>query len=186
MSINAGQLNQLVRIMELTESDTGWAWTERRKAWARAEQSDRTNIFSSVGIGARTVIFTIRKQSIDLHCAIVWNGQHCFLTAVEPTEDKLHLIVTAAVVTVASCVADADKTPRGAAFPAALTEKYIRHEQREPYAMNVICYVLVTPKAVSLTPGSLVDVDGTAYQVLAAHILDPYKNEYEIMRKADL
>ncbi|MPN39829.1 hypothetical protein SDC9_187363 [bioreactor metagenome] len=130
-------------------------------------------------------MFTIRRQSVDLGCAIVWGAQHCFLTSIVPTEDKIHLVVTAAMVNIVSCVADAQATPQGKAFPAALTEKYIRHEQPEPYSMNTVCYVLVAPKAVSLAPGSLVDVDGTPYEVLCAHTLDTWKNEFEIMRKAD-
>jgi len=186
MGINAGKLNQMIRVMELTKSADGWEWTERRKAWASVETSDKSNIFSSVGIGARTVTFTIRRQSIDLHCAIQWNGKHGFLTGIEPTQDRLHYVVTAAMVNVVSCVAEPDHAPQGATFPAALTEKYIRHEQLDPMAVNSICYVLVTPKPVDLDPGSLVDISGTPYHVLTAHTLDENKNEYEIMRTVDL
>lgn len=50
-------------------------------------------------------------------------------------------------------------------FPAVLTEKYLKHEQLEPYAINLITYVLVTPPSVELKRGGLVQVDGTAYEV---------------------
>lgn len=182
MAMNAGKLDQLVRILELGAVEGGFAWAERRKAWAHAELTDRTNIFSSVGLGARTAVFTIRRQSVDLSCAILWGEQHCFLTAITPTPDKVHLTVTAAMVTLADCVADADRETAGPAFPAALTEKYVRHERLEPMDEATVCYVLVTPKAVTLAVGSLVTVNGTAYHVLAAHELDPYKNEYEAER----
>ena len=55
-----------------------------------------------------------------------------------------------------------------------------------PYSTNIITYVLVTPKAVTLQRGSVVSVNGTDYAVLLAHVLDPYKNEYEICRTEDL
>lgn len=60
-----------------------------------------------------------------------------------------------------------------------------RHEQLEPMARNTICYVLVTPKAIALTSGSLVEIAETPYEVLLAHDLDPYKNEYEIKRTGE-
>ena len=55
-----------------------------------------------------------------------------------------------------------------------------------PYSTNAITYVLVTPKAIQLQRGGLVGVDGTNYEVQLAHVLDPWKNEYEIMRREDL
>lgn len=187
MGINAGKLSQLISVMELKSSESGWSWSERRKAWAAIEQSESRRIFSSVGAAATsTVVFTIRRQELSMHDSIEWQGQHYFITSIIPTNDRAHLIVTSAPVVVVSCVADANKIPKGKTFPAALTEKYVRHEQLEPMSINAICYVLVTPKAVVLQPGSLVDIAGTPYVVLAAHQLDPYKNEYEVMRKADL
>ena len=67
-----------------------------------------------------------------------------------------------------------------------LTEKHLKWEQPEPYSINRITYVLVTPKAIRLQRGGLVGVDGTNYEVQLAHVLDPWKNEYEIMRREDL
>lgn len=186
MSINAGKLDQKIRVMEISETETGWAWTERRKAWAKAETPDKRNVYSSLGMAAQTAVFTIRRQSIDPGCAIVWQGLQCFITSVVPTEDKLHYVVTTALVNEVACTADAQKTPKGKTFPAALAEKYVRHEQLEPMAVSTVCYVLVTPKAVTLSPGSLVDVGEVPYQVLTAHELEPWRSEYVIVRKADL
>ena len=67
-----------------------------------------------------------------------------------------------------------------------MTEKYLGHEQREPYAANVLRHVLVTPKAIALTPGQLVEVDGTPWPVTLAHTLDLWHNEYELEREVDL
>lgn len=202
MVINAGALNQKVHIMELSQTETGWDWTERRKAWAKAELTGKSNIFSSVGLGARTVVFTIRRQSIDLNCSIVWNGQHCFLTSIVPTEDRVHLVVTAAMVSLVSCTARMFASTLGVgnrpvrtesgsiSFQTAITEKYVGHSMGDTHAESSVTYVLVTPKAVVLSPGDQVTLeDGPApgtYPVTCCHMVDEFKNEYEIARKADV
>ena len=74
----------------------------------------------------------------------------------------------------------------GIRFPGILTEKYMKWEQPEPYSVNRLAYVLVTPKPIQLQRGGLVGVSGINYEVQLAHTLDPYKNEYEIVRTEDL
>ena len=189
MAINAGQLRERLEVLELTRSEEDgvetWSWETVRRTWAKADLSDKTCLFSSVGIGARRVVFTLRRQDLTLHQAFRWKGRHCFLTSIVP--DGLdHLTVTAALVELCSCVGNANKTPRGPAFPAVLTEKYLKHEQETPMAVNTLTYVLVTPKAAALEPGSLAEVDGVPYEVQVAHTLDRWKNEYEIVRVVDL
>ena len=46
--------------------------------------------------------------------------------------------------------------------------------------------MLVTPKAVRLTPGPLVEVDGVEWPIITPYELDPHKNEYELRRTVDL
>ena len=87
---------------------------------------------------------------------------------------------TTAVVTPVECRADVHKTAPGMAFQGILTEKYLRYEQEKPMATNTLTYVLVTPKAVELTRGGLVEVAGEPHVVQVAHTLDPAKNEYEL------
>ncbi len=67
-----------------------------------------------------------------------------------------------------------------------MTEEYVRHQQQEPMATNEHRRVLVTPKAVRLRPGPLVEVDGVEWPVMAAYELDPHKNEYILEREVDL
>ena len=75
-------------------------------------------------------------------------------------------------------------------FPGILTEKYVRYAPEETYAKTETAYVLVTPKLISLSPGDLVTVrEGAAegvYNVQVCHVLDPFKNEYEIVRRQDV
>ena len=180
----AGDLKDLVQILDFQETEPGrWAWVPGRKAWAQVTQTAKTNLFSKVGVGARDADLVLRKQSLTLHQALSWNGQHLFLTAVTD-RGRMHLDVQAALVDLVEC--QADPAEDGSYFPAVLTEKYIRHEQLEPLAVNTTSFVLVTPKAIDLEEGRLVDVAGVPYEVQMAHRLDRYKNEFEIVRKADL
>lgn len=182
-------------MLELREAPGGWRWEETRKTWAGVEESGTRNLFSAIGLGARSVELLVRRQALTLHNALCWRGQHLFLTEINTLGGWLE--IKAAAVQVTRCVAGPGHPAQGKQFPGVVTEKYIRHEQGEPYATNAVCYVLVTPKAVELTPGYLVQTalpavpplppDGLEeFHVLTAHTLDEYKNEYEIARTRDL
>ena len=187
--ISAGDLNERVQAREFTydAAADAWTWTTVWGAWVKAEQSDRSSLFSSVGIGARSVIFKMRKASrINLGLSFLWRGQFCFLTSVADTEQPGIVEAKAALCSTVNCWKDWDKTHTGTQFPAVLTEKYVGHEQLDPHAINVTTFVLVTPKAIELAAGSLVKAVDVPYKVLTPHTLDQWKNEYEIMRRADL
>lgn len=182
----AGRLDQPLEVLELRETASGvWEWITLRRAWAQVEQTAKTNLFSKVGVGARDAAIVIRRQSLTLHNALRWRGQHLFLTSITH-RDRNHLDVGAALVELTECRGDADEGETGIRFPGVLTEKYAKWDQPEPYSINQLTYVLVTPKGIALQRGGLVAVAGTNYEVQVAHILDPYKNEYEIVRTEDL
>lgn len=185
-SVGVGRLNERVDVLELqnvSESDTpaAWAWAPVRRTWAEAELMSRPNVYSVHGIGAAGVSFTLRRQPLTLDGALRWREQHCLITAIRPL-GRLYLTVEAALVVLSQC-----RDPKtGETFPAVITEKYVRHEQLEPMAVNTYQRVLVTPKAVRLTPGPLVEVDGVNWPIITAYELDPHKNEYAIERTVDL
>lgn len=200
--IGAGRLDQPLDVLELRETAEGvWEWVALRRAWAQVEQTAKTNLFSKVGVGARDAAIVIRRQSLSLHQALRWKGQHLFLTSVTE-RDRNHLDAQAALVTVAACSARRYTTGMGQGnrpvkqelpsqtFPGVLTEKYVRYEQEDTYAKARRCLVLVTPKAVTLKEGDLVTVkEGPAaavYNVQACHVLDEFKNEYEILFSRDV
>lgn len=183
MHYNASSLRERVQVLACRHTEAvGWSWELEGKAWAQVEVSGKRNLFSSVGLGAKSAALVLRDRPLTLHNAILWRGQHLLLTGIE-VKKQGWLDVTAAQVEITQCRAE---PPTGEAFPGVLTEKHITHQQLEPMATNAICYVLVTPKAVVLRPGKLVEVAGTVYHILLRHELDPYKNEYEIMRTVDL
>lgn len=180
--IDAGKLDERVLVLALQEtSEHVWRWVEIRKTWASVELSTRRNNWSAHGIGTTGVTLTVRRQDITLAHALQWRGQHCFITSVLPF-GRNHLKVEAALVAVSECE---DKVA-GIKFPASMTEKYLGHEEREPYDANVLRHVLVTPKVIQLKPGRLVEVDGTPWPIRVAHTLDPWHNEYELEREVDL
>ncbi len=158
-----------------------WEWEPIRRTWAQAELATRPNVYSVHGLGAAGVSFTLRRQPLDLDSALRWRGQHCLITAIRPL-GRMYLTVDAALVVLSQC-----RNPRtGEAFPAVMTEEYVRHQQLEPMAVNSRRRVLVAPKAVRLTPGPLVEVDGTPWPIVTAYELDPHKNEYMLERTVDL
>lgn len=138
-------------------------------------------IFSKVGIGARSVELVLRRRALTLYQAMRWRGQHLFLSEITEPE-RGWLSVKAAAVVPVMCKGRED----GKTFPGVLTEKYLRHEQLEPMAAVTSVYVLVTPKVIELKRGGMVAIGGEAYQVLVCHALDTFKNEYEIKNVKEL
>lgn len=184
--IGAGKLDQPLEVLELQETSPGvWAWTTVRRAWAQVEQTTKTNLFSKVGVGARDAAVVLRRQPLTLRQALRWKGRHLFLTAITD-RDRGHLDVAAALVNPVDCRTEGEEGVSGLQFPGILTEKYLKWEQPEPYSVNQLTYVLVTPKVIDLRRGGLVWVAGAHYEVQVAHTLDEYKNEYEIFRTEDL
>ena len=183
-----GRLDERVEVLELRDLRAGagaeapaWEWETVRRTWASFELSTRPNVSSVHGLGAAGVSFTMRRQGLTLDSALRWRGQHCLITAIRPL-GRLYLTVEAALVVPSRC-----RNPRtGESFPAVMTEEYVRHQQLEPMAVNEHRRALVTPKAVRLAAGPLVEVDGVEWPVLTAYELDPHRNEYILGREVDL
>lgn len=178
---DAGRLDQRVAILTLRQEEKAYSWECSRLSWASAELSLRTNVYSVHGIGAKGVTFIMRRQPLTPENALLWRGQHCFISGIRPI-GRLHLEVEAALTATSQC----EDKYSGSSFPAIMTEKYLGHQQLEPQAVNILRRVLVTPKVIELEPGRLVEVDGTAWPIMTAHLLDPAKNEYELERTVDL
>ena len=177
----SSRLKEKVQILTLEKSESAesYAWKPAASRWSAVEFDTGQNLFSRVGIGARGVHVELRMQPLTLHQALCWRGKHLFLTAIR-SHDNEYLDIDAALVTVEVCQSD------GGRFPGVLTEKYLSHAQEWPMSVNELRLVLVVPKAITLTPGHLVRVRGSEWEVLVPHELDEHKNEYEIGRTVDL
>lgn len=206
--IDAGELSERLELLELRETESGtWEWVGIGRLWAQVEVDggnnlfSSKNLFSSVGIGARNAKLVLRTRPLTLHQALRWKEQHLFLTGITKL-DRMHLSVQAALVEPVGCLATRTEDTVGEAgrptpaetmrltFPGVLTEKYARYEREETHAEGETGYVLVTPKAITLKAGDLVTVrEGPGkdvYHVTVCHVLDPYKNEYEIACRGDV
>ena len=199
--MNAGELRDKIEIMELYEAVEGvWDWRVKNTVYAKAEHQTSRSIFSRNGISAQSIKFTIREYpELTLHNAVNFatdNGKHCFVSDIN-RDMRSHYVLTAALVEPVRCVIERVKIVKGELnrpkkeqlptleFPGMLTEKYTRQEQREPMSYSEVRYVLVTPKVITIEVGQLVRIGGEAYEIVIPHTLDLYKNEYEILRKAD-
>lgn len=189
--MQAGTFDSPAVILQLSQKGDTCEWQEVGRIWTKAEPQSKTNLFSKVGLGQKSIKFTMRKRPLTLHDAILWQGKHCFLTDIKEI-DRMYLEVTAALIDPVSCTAcHTDQTlndlnrpefqdTRIAAFPGFLTEKYLGFEQKEIHAETQTTYVLVTPKAIVLQSSDLVQIGDDFYTVKIVHTLDEYKNEYEI------
>ena len=200
--IGAGKLDQHLEVLELRETSTGvWEWVAVRRAWAQVEQTDKTNLFSKVGVGARDAAIVLRTQPLTLHNALRWKGQHLFLADITK-RDRNHLYAGAALVSVVRCIGQGHTITVGAGnrpvktetppvtFPGVLTEKYVKYEKEDTFAKSRRGLVLVTAKPIRLREGDLVTVQAgpaaAVYNVQACHVLDEYKNEYEVEFSRDV
>lgn len=180
LGVDAGELRERLEVLAFQETTPGvWSWEPVRRTWGKVTVDGKSNLFSAVGIGARNASLVVRKQELSLRYGMRWRGQHLFLTQITEL-DRTHLSLSAALVELADSEMD------GVTFPGVLTEKYNKWSQTEPYSVNQITYVLVTPPEIRLDLGGIVRVNGLKYEVQVAHTLDPSKIEYEIVRTEDL
>ncbi len=169
---------QVQSLLYYPEADA-FAWEVKRNTWAKAEQDTRKNLFSSAGIGARGVTFTLRRNpELTIVNSFLWRGQFCFLTSIVDGDPGFQ-VVRAALCDPVDCIKDADMETQGCHFPGILTE------QLDPHAEVTGDLVLVTPKVVSLKPDSWVLIGDRHFLARIPHELDRYKNEYEIRRTED-
>lgn len=195
--MQAGELREPTAVLELQNADTVYSWGQVRKTWAKAEPQAQKALFSQIGVGAKSVKFTVRKQDITLNSAFSWHGKHCFLTDINEI-DRLYYEIQAALVEPKICAVTRlvttkdslnrpERTPQVIlTFPGCVTEKYMGFTRLNPQNQEDAQYVLVAPKAIYLQPADLVKIGDITYNVQITHETDEFKNEYEIAVKRDI
>lgn len=196
--MQAGELREPVAVLELQNTDAAYNWTEKRSTWAKAEPQAQKALFSQIGVGAKSVKFTVRKQDITLNNAFSWHGKHCFLTDINEI-DRMYYEITAALVEPKTCIVTRPATIKDSlnrpvktppqvilTFPGCVTEKYMGFTRLNPQNQEDAQYVLVAPKAIYLQPADLVKIGDITYNVQITHETDEFKNEYEIAVKRDI
>ena len=196
-------LNQKIQVLTLVQDEENgdFTWSSGRKHWASVDLNTKNNLFSSIGIGARGAVLTIRPDSkLTLHQALEWDGQFLFLTSIILSQERDRQTIQAALCNPVTLTADPqDRTGRDElnrpkvvkqasfSFPGILTELYHGNAADEIYRTDTLQRVMVTPKAVVLRAGDLVHPENEApYTVRQVLDLDPWKNEYVIERQEDI
>ena len=201
MLINPGEMKDKITILSLSSTSAGshtdFAWNTSIYVWSKAESLEKRNFFSSVGMGVKSIKFSMRKCNLSLHNALLWGVRHCFTTNIVEI-DRKYFEVTAALIEPKQCSVTRTKVIKNhlnrpvpcpdstITFPGYLVEKYLGFRQEAPQAVNEITYVLVTPKPITLKVGDLVTIGEDTYNVQVIHSLDEFKNEYEIFLKKDV
>ena len=194
--MNPGELNERVQILTLKTEAGIMRWEVFKNIWAKVEITGKTNYFSKVGMGVLSVKFTMRRQSLSLYDALCFRGRHYFITGITPISN-LHMEVETAKIDPITCVLfnnetvlddlnrPVDEQKPVLTFPGMLVEKYLRSNTETGHDEGEVTLVLVTPKQVQVDAGKLIEVQGKPYKVAVCHMLDEYKNEYEIIRTED-
>lgn len=196
-------LNEKIEILTLVQDEeTGnIAWAPSRKRWASVELDTQRNLFSVVGVGTRGATVIIRPHlRLTLHQAIRWRGEFLHLTSILLNREQDQQEIKAAICQNVTLTAKPQaRTGRDAlnrptkveqasfTFPGILAEMYYRNDQDEIFRSTMQRRALVTPKAVVLRAGDLVQLnDGAPYTVRQVLDLEAYKNEYVIERQEDV
>jgi hypothetical protein len=199
--MNPGDFRWQVDVLDFAKvGPHSYGWVVKRRIWAKMEQQAVGAMFSRYGVMARSVKFTVhRLPDLTLHNALASappEAGHFFLTDINREMPGFY-VVSAASVEPVDCVVERTKTVKGdnnrpvteklpeLRFPGHLVEKYIRQSQEEPMSYSETRFVLVAPKVIEIQVGELVYVEGVPYEMVIPHTLDPYKNEFEILRRAD-
>ena len=177
-----------------------YEWQTKESIWAKPDHQNYRSLLSNNSIMQRSMKLTARRggayPDITLHHALRFDGLHCFLTDIDVDSPDWY-VLTAAIVEPATCEAERTTTGMGElnrpdvergeplVFPGVLTEKYQRQTQGDPMSYSEARYVLVTPKCISLVVGEIVNIGDQPYEAVIAHTLDPYKNEFEVLRRRD-
>ncbi len=188
---NAGEISEKTRVLSLVKDNEAYRFNRGPIVMARVEYTDRVNIFSKVGIGAKTIKFHTRKPNITLFNALEWKDKHYFISDIKE-HNRAYLEITTAQIEPRECkyiknttIKDELNRPKSSletvlTFPGYLIEKYLGYQQLAPQAQNDMTFVLVTPKVIKLEVGDLIKIGEKTYNVRIVHDLVEYKNEYEI------
>ncbi len=196
--MNAGKLKEKISILTLNQNEDTYVWTPTISLWAKVEQLRRGNLFSKVGVGVKTIKFTIRDiGNLTLHNAISWQGKHCFIIDIN-TIDSRYYEVIAALIDPKTCRVERTGNPKfddlnrpyyeetsTIIFPGCLIPKKQDYIQGKPMAVSEIRYLLITHKAIELRAGDLVTIENATFTVATSQTLNEYSNEYEIIAKGD-
>ena len=194
--INLGELNEKIEILIFSLADSTYQWSTSASIWAKVEQLNDNKLFLNRRSGAKSIKFTIRKCSISLNNAILWNEKHCILTDIVEI-DRMYYEITAIMVEPKTCTVTRTNVSLGSlnrpvtsetfelTFPGHLIETYSRKSQEKPMSFIEMRYILKVPEVIELKAGEIVEIENNSYEVWVPRSLSDFKNEYEIRVRRD-
>lgn len=196
--MDPGKLRKRGSILKLVSDGDSLAWTAWKQVYLTVKETGKKNLFSRVGIGTDGAEIILREQPLTLNDAILWENQHYFLTdIVKEGIHPVYLKLQSARITPKTVTVKRNEVKKGknntplreektvGSFPGCVTEKYLGSSAEESHIEREIRFVVVAPKAALYQAGDIFEIEGNRYRVMVVHLLEPYKNEYEIQRTED-
>lgn len=197
--MNPGKLRDRGQILRLAEvGEKVYNWQSAGGIWCEFKETGEENLFSKVGIGAAGAEITVRENKLTCNDALLVRGEHFFITdinrtGIAPIYYKVQAAmiapetatVTRTVVSIGSNGIPANTSQIVAECPVYLTEKALSTAEEKSMVESTNRLVAVTPKILECLPGDIMEFMGMKYRVNVCHIMERYKNEYEIERITD-
>lgn len=195
-----GQLDQRIETLDYVQQDGRYAWKKKKAIWSHVEQDQKINIFSGYAKAGTTTLFTVREQEIGMRNVISYQGKYYLITGLKKL-DRMYAQAQTAKLPVYDCqytnynpdniILDnynrpTNTNPTVIRFQGMLAEKYLGSQVEKPQTIGEIRYILLVPKVITLEQNDIVTISEEEYAVEACHVLDEYKNEYEIVSRKDV
>lgn len=195
-----GQLNERIEILDYILKEKRYVWEKKKAIWSNIEQDQKINIFSGYAKAGTTTLFAVREQEIGMCNVILYQEKYYLITGLKKL-DRMYAQVQTAKLPVYDCqytrynpdniILDkynrpTNTNPTVTQFQGMLAEKYLGSQAETPQTVSEMGYILLTPKVIQLEQNEVVTISEGDYVIKSCHLLDEYKNEYEILRRKDV
>ncbi len=185
MGIKVGDMRERLSIHKTQTDETGNVqWIDAFKAWANVETTGKKIPYASTAASGDEICITMWKNLLTTSHLVLWGGRPYKPVSIAPYSQPGFIVVKAAKVLFVTCEKENQEGEKFS-FPGFLAEKWVKHQEKNPFDSNVMQYVLVTPKEVELESGAIITSGSESYHLLLGHTLEEDYNEYEIRRTED-
>lgn len=191
--------NDLIQVQQFSFDGTLGTWQTIGTLYAAKEDKNRLTVYAQHATAKRmsSTFYVRNEMEITMQHRIIWDDAPYMISGINAKGTEMLEIVGVEAYYV-DCVVerqvevyDALNRPQSVKslvyrIPAILAEKYVEYIKDEQKGENEISYILITPKIINIIAGDIVKIDTDNYVAVLGHKLEPYHNEYEIRRQADV
>lgn len=195
--------------IEIHEFSNDGRLAKTHDAYADIRHEGARCVFSQLGVGSEeTLVLTLYSKSYITRGVIFRIGSDYYAPSViKELDNNIYCEARCGLCNIVTAVKDVYTVSRGeygkaertltdtVTFDAVFTEKYISSDATLPgrhvYASDnravevvISVYILSCPKSILLSANDIVNAGGEDYIVKVMHRCE-YRNEYEVIRKAD-